>query len=249
MDSPIAWPPSHEIAGSSTATSPTHEIADSPRATSPSHAIADPPSASSSNHAIADRPTTSSWNPTIAAFQKADNTFFSMESPNILQIVSLFPSYLAEAIKTYASDWDTCAGAVTMSFPDISSLKKKFGSIMSLEIEPNKVERLALELFNTHIESDTVQRYILLPTGVRITPTSDLVLRGCDRCVIRAIFGAEIHTAITSSPVYKEELKKGRNLTETVTMTISHNLDHGAVINLTLGEKEGLWLKTSLFPE
>jgi len=134
-----------------------------------------------------------------------------------------------------------------MSFLDVSSVENKFGCMMTLEITCNKVEHLARELFDAHVEATDNHRYLLLPTGLRIIPSPDLVLRGCKRHVILKVFGQDIHNAVTASPAYREEVIRGKNLTESVTMTISHKADDGAFINVSLDEKEGVRVKGKLY--
>ncbi|RSL80673.1 hypothetical protein CDV31_017102, partial [Fusarium ambrosium] len=101
-----------------------------------------------------------------------------------------------------------------MSFLDVSSFGNKLGSMMSLEIMRNKVERLANMLFGAEIESTDEHRYLVLPTGLRVLSASDLVLRGCKRGVIAEVFGEDIAKAIEASPAFKEENGLGSCLTE-----------------------------------
>ncbi|KID83763.1 hypothetical protein MGU_08954 [Metarhizium guizhouense ARSEF 977] len=134
-----------------------------------------------------------------------------------------------------------------MSFLDVSTFGNKLGSMMSLEITSNKVERLANWLFDAPVESMDKHRYLILPTGLRIIPSTDLVLRGCKRDVIPEVFGFDLHNAIKASPAYKEEAEQGNPLTECVTMTISHRASDGAIINLSLDEKEAFRVKGKLY--
>lgn len=137
--------------------------------------------------------------------------------------------------------------AVTMSFLDVSSFGNKLGSMMSLEITSNKVERLASTLFNAPTELTNEHRYLILPTGLRILPSPDFVLRGCKRDVILEVFGHDIDKAIKASPAFREEAEQGNPLTECVSMTISHAAEDGAVINLSLDEREGFRVKVKLY--
>ncbi|KAM4061496.1 hypothetical protein HRG_007311 [Hirsutella rhossiliensis] len=134
-----------------------------------------------------------------------------------------------------------------MSFFDGSSFGDKLGSMMSLEVTSNKVERLANNLFDAPVESMDKNRYLVLPTGLRIIPGADLILRGCKRHVILDVFGHDIYNAVNASRAYKEEAEQGNPLTECVTMTISHRADDGAIINLSLDEREALRIKHKLF--
>ncbi|KAL2129657.1 hypothetical protein VTI74DRAFT_7491 [Chaetomium olivicolor] len=174
---------------------------------------------------------------------------FNLGNPPVLRVSALFPTFLAGAIRRYSPTGGGSAwtAAITMSFPDVSSLGNKFGSMMSLEITSNKVERLASILFDVGIESTDEHRYLIQPTGLRVIPSPDLVLRGCRRDVILDVFGHDVETAIKASPAYREEAEQGNPLTECVSMTISHRAKDGAVINLSLDQKEGVRVRVKLY--
>lgn len=95
--------------------------------------------------------------------------------------------------------------AVTMSFLDVSSFGNKLGSMMSLEITSNKVERLANTLFDAPVESMDEYRYLILSTGLRIIPSKDLVLRGCKRDAILEIFGRDIYTTLSEQALHTKK--------------------------------------------
>ena len=118
---------------------------------------------------------------------------------------------------------------------------------MSLRIMSNKVERLANVLFDVTLESTEGHRYLIQATGLRVIPSPDLVLRGCKRDAILEVFGPDINTAIKASPAYREEAEQGNPLTECVSMTIASRAEDGAVINLSLDEKEGVRVKVKLY--
>jgi len=73
---------------------------------------------------------------------------------------------------------------------------------MSLEVTNNKVERLASELFDVHIESTNEYRYLIVPTGLRVIPSPDFILRGCKRHKILEWLGCDIEIAIKASPAF-----------------------------------------------
>ncbi|KFA48716.1 hypothetical protein S40293_11453 [Stachybotrys chartarum IBT 40293] len=177
------------------------------------------------------------------------NSRFNLVNPPILRVRTVFPTFLAGAIRKHPLEvsGNTWAAAITMSFLDVSSFGNKLGSMMSLEITSNKIERLANELFDAPIESTDEYRYLILPTGLRIIPSPDLTLRGCKRDVILEVFGYDIDNAIKASLAYKEEAEQGNPLTECVSMTISHRAKDGAVINLSLDEKEGVRVRRKLY--
>lgn len=170
-----------------------------------------------------------------------------MGNPPILKVTPVLPPYLAGAIQRYERAGNPWLAAITMTFFDASSFGNKLGSMMSLRIKGNKVERLANMLFNAPVESTDEHRYLLMPSGLRAIPTSDFVLRGCNRDVIAEVFGKNIANAIKASPAFKEEAEQGEPLTECVSMTISCRVNEGAVINLSLDEKEGYRVKAKLY--
>jgi hypothetical protein len=180
---------------------------------------------------------------------KQSSSRFYLGNPPVLRVSSLFPTFLAGAIRRYSPNGSGSAwtAAITMSFPDISSFGNKIGSMMSLEITSNKVERLASTLFGAAIESTDEYRYLIQPTGLRVIPCPDLVLRGCRRDVISEVFGHDVETAIKASPAYREEAEQGNPLTECVTMTVSNRAEDGAVINLSLDQKEGVRVRMKLY--
>lgn len=160
----------------------------------------------------------------------------------------MFPTYLAGAIQKFQQGpGDPWLAAITMSFLDVSSFGNKLGSMMSLGIMGNKVERLANLLFGACIESTEGHRYLALPSGLRVIPSPDLVLRGCNRDVLVDVFGKVVADAIKESPAFKEEADQGNPLTECVTMTISCRVDQGAVMNLSLADRDGYQIKAKLY--
>ncbi|KAI8647965.1 hypothetical protein NCS56_01548200 [Fusarium sp. Ph1] len=176
------------------------------------------------------------------------SSHFIVENPPILKVAAVFPRYLAQAIRKYQQSPGTpWVAAITMTFLDGSSFGNKLGSMMSLEIMKNKVERLADMLFGAEIESTDEHRYLILPTGLRVLSTSDLILRGCKRDVIAKVFGEDIANAIKASLAFKEEHDQGNPLTECVSMSISRLSNDGAVINLSLDEREGVRVKAKLY--
>jgi len=188
--------------------------------------------------------------PSISSATEAsqNGSRFGPANPSVSRVVTVLPTYLASAVRRYLqSNGHGWVAAITMSFLDTLSFGNKLGSMMSLEIMSNKVERVASVLFDVSVELAGEHRYLILPTGLRILPSPDLVLRGCKRDVILEVFGRDITTAIMASPAYKEEAEQGNPLTECVTMTISNKAKDGAVINLSLDEKEGFRVKAKLY--
>ncbi|CAI6040928.1 unnamed protein product [Clonostachys chloroleuca] len=175
------------------------------------------------------------------------SSHFELGNPPVLRIATVFPRFVAGAIAIMKSDEGAWTAAITMSFLDASSFGNKLGCMMSLQITSNKIERLASELFDAHIEATGEHRYLVLPNGLRVIPSPDFTLRGCRRHVISQSLGQDIEKAVKTSQAFKEEAEQGNPLTECVTMTISHRAEDGAVINLSLDEKEGVRIRRKLY--
>lgn len=181
----------------------------------------------------------------------------SLGNPNALKLNKVFPVPIAEAIRRNRQSHDgesggTWAAALEMTFFDSFAFNDKLGAMMSLEVASHKVQHLADKLFGVSVEStdgngSDGNRYLLLPSQVRVVPTPDLVLRGCKREVLSEVFGLEITKAIQKSLAYEEEAMQGHPLTECVSMTITHRASDGAVINLSLHERYALDIMAEMY--
>lgn len=119
--------------------------------------------------------------------------------------------------------------------------------LMSLAIHQNKVEYLALALFNVHVESEGQVRYVMLNEGAKLIPNPEMTLKGARDDAILRILGVEIHEAIQASRMRKKELEEGNLVTECVSMIFTDRSDEGAVINLSLGLKDGAQIQNKLY--
>lgn len=123
-----------------------------------------------------------------------------------------------------------------MNFP-----RKSFGDIfciMTLMVEANKVERLAVLLFRVHLESTGGTRKVALQDGASLQPNLHVVLRGSHPDAVSEIFGPEPAAAIAADPLRRQVIVSGTRATRCVTMTISRESCMAATTTLNLGLRE-----------
>lgn len=168
------------------------------------------------------------------------------EKASLQGITVVFDQYMCGAIRkdTVLSEGAICLkAAITMDFP-IDGL---VDCLMSLAIYHTKVEYLALSLFNVHVESAGQVQYVVLNEGAKLLPSPEMTLKGAlDENIIR-ILGSETHAAIQSSRMRRKEMEEGNHVTECVSMIITSRPEEGAIINLSLGLKDGTNLKNKLY--
>lgn len=157
--------------------------------------------------------------------------------PLATSLVRLFPPYLCGAIVTAVFS----TAMVHMSFPDSPSEDCQ----MTLGILPNKIEYLAMVLFDVHLESEDGQRYVVLQNGSQISISNHIILEGVDEKTSRFIFGIDINSAVQAS--FKRAMEAGRPRTRSITMSVSMRSSDSATVNLILGLEQGLRLRDILF--
>ncbi|KAA8652767.1 uncharacterized protein ATNIH1004_001672 [Aspergillus tanneri] len=169
-----------------------------------------------------------------------------LEKASLQGIADIFDQYMCSAIR---KDRDQCGestclkAAVTMDFP----FDGLVDCLMSLAIDQSKVEYLAMALFNLHVESAGQVRYLILNEGAKVIPNPDITLKGVlDDAIIR-ILGPDIHSAIRASRMRRKELEEGNRVTECVSMIITNKANEGAIINLSLGLKDGAQIQNKLY--
>lgn len=167
---------------------------------------------------------------------------------SLLGTAQLFPRYLAGAVKRTANPTDGSGyvTAVAMILPAAPFATRR-GCQMTLDIMSNKVEHLAMDLFNVHLETTEGLRYLCCAGGAKVLPNPKLTVRGCLHSAITRIFGAETAHAIRASPGYQDEVKQGRDCTDCVSMAISHGAEDVAQIVVELGLREGSLISERLF--
>ena len=182
--------------------------------------------------------------PSSDSFAETDQVLVNV---SLAETRLLFPPYLSKAIKRIPdpSNGNAFVAAISMTFPD-ARVTTKIDCQMALEITDNKVEHIAMKLFDTHLETTEGLRYVCLPGVARVLPNPKLTLRGCLHDNLSSIFGPDTHNAIMTSPAYQDEVKRGHDYTECVSMVISQGAHDGGVILLSLGLREGALIKDKL---
>lgn len=77
---------------------------------------------------------------------------------------------------------------------------------MSLGILPAKVEFIAMRLFGVHLDTDGDTRYVL-HRQARLLPRPEMSIQGARKEDILEVLGPIIDTAVTASPIRREEVK------------------------------------------
>lgn len=143
--------------------------------------------------------------------------------------LNLFNEYFRSAIRR--NDAGSCkTAAISINFPPY----RDNNCFMTIEVLPNKVERLALELFNAHLETNEEMRELVLPGGLKAAP---LRLQGASPKAVLNVFGPQTAAALEAAPYRKVEIEEeGRDsATRCVTMSECHDSSKGAILTLTLG--------------
>ncbi|KAK5043474.1 hypothetical protein LTR84_011968 [Exophiala bonariae] len=166
---------------------------------------------------------------------------------SLAEIGKFFPPYLSKAIRRIQdpSNENAFVATISMTFPD-ARVTTMIECQMALEITANKVEHMAKELFNAHLETTEGLRYICLPGGARVVPNPKFTLRGCRHDIISSMFGLETYAAVMASPPYQVEAKLGHDTTECISMVISQGANDVAIVFLSLGLREGTLIADKL---
>lgn len=160
----------------------------------------------------------------------------------------LLPSYLSGGIEKYpdpANEGALVAG-ISMTFPN-EPLTGRNGCTMALSVGGNKVQGLAKDLFEANVETNSGLRYVWLTGRTKIVPNPNYIIQGCRFEIIPVTFGAAIAEAIAASPRYQEDVRLGNDFTDSVSMVISHQADHGGIIYVSLGLWEGSSIRSKLY--
>ncbi|KZM18956.1 uncharacterized protein EKO05_0001074 [Ascochyta rabiei] len=135
--------------------------------------------------------------------------------------------------------------AVTMDFPSWPTPDNTVPCLMSLDICEKDVQELFKTLFNAKADWVAGVLHIVHESGMtQIVPRSEITLKGVSDQAIIAIFGTEIHAAITECPVRVKELADGRRLTECVSMIIS---GREGTVSLAVGLRGGVHIQGKLY--
>ncbi|KAH8744723.1 hypothetical protein F5883DRAFT_660200 [Diaporthe sp. PMI_573] len=156
--------------------------------------------------------------------------------------LDLFPEFLAGVIKR--NDISPKTAAVTFEFPRDSIAD--INCAMSIVVFPNKVERLALLLFNAYLETNGTVRELILPGGLCVIPKQ---LQGSPLEAVTNVFGPTVAAALESALYRKIELSEAALGVGTCCVTMSECSDvyDGAVITVVLGRREASKMYEKLF--
>lgn len=85
-----------------------------------------------------------------------------------INVLGIFPEYLGGVIRRdNASDYKTAALLINF----LSNIIADVDCVMTIEILPNKVERLISLIFNTYLETNRNLREVIVPSGLKVIPT------------------------------------------------------------------------------
>lgn len=163
----------------------------------------------------------------------------------ISECTRLFPPYLSRAIRRYPrpQNADIIAAAVSITLPRAGWT----ACLMRIEVVGSKVDHIARELFDVHIEAEDGFRYIYLPGGSTVAPEPRLVLRDCRLDRLHRFFGARVADAIRTTPTCKMDIKEGRDHTSCVSMAIPSAVDDTGDIYALLCQSDAELLRESLY--
>ncbi|KAG6361198.1 hypothetical protein INS49_009422 [Diaporthe citri] len=176
--------------------------------------------------------------------------YFSEPGQALVQAVipectRLFPSYLAGSIRRYPlpDNADVITAAVSIMLPRPGWP----GCPMRIEVVGSKVDHIAQELFDVHLEAEGGCRYIYLPGGSTVAPDPHLVLRHCRLDRLHRFFGARVADAIRTTPTFQMDIKEGRDHTVCVSMVIPSAVDDTGEIYALLCQSDTALLRESLY--
>lgn len=154
----------------------------------------------------------------------------------------VFGEYLADRIKT--TELNDNWRAVTMRLPrwpaDLPIL-----CFVSLELREESVKELARALFKVEVDWVTDDFHIVHPGGMlQSIPNSEHTLKGVLDEDIVAVFGSDVHAAISSCCIRASEIAGGKARTKCVSMTFSKTK---GTIDLTMSVPDGFNIQDKLY--
>lgn len=160
-----------------------------------------------------------------------------------IEELDLFPEYLRGAIRRDNTGSHQTA-AVSMNFP--SHVIADVDCIMTMEVYPNKVERLAMLIFDAHLETNGEVRELIIPGGLKVIA---IQLQGSPPSSVTNVFGQITAAALESAPYRRCEISEAgaQVATRCVTMSDFTDVHKGAIITLTLGRRAASQLYEKLF--
>jgi hypothetical protein len=153
-----------------------------------------------------------------------------------------------DAVERLNSPWqsETLVADISMVIPK-GEMRDRFGCQMEIGISKERVALYAKRLFGVELEATDGVRYIRGSGGLKIVPNPSVQLRGCSRDTISAIFGEDIATAISASPLYLREEMEARDQTDSVSMAITHRVSDVGRITVHMGEWPAYQIRDRLY--
>ena len=168
----------------------------------------------------------------------SDGTFTAQKfsNPGIARLASVFPLYLHSAIRRQDGKAD-----VSIEFPWSDC-------VLRLAIQPSKVEHIARELFELHVETEGSLRYLRCDKGGKCIPQPVLRQQGVQASSVGDFFGPMINQGVQSSSIRRDEAGQGYlTLTACVDIEISNSSADCGYLNVTMGTNVGIWVYNLLF--
>lgn len=103
--------------------------------------------------------------------------------------------------------------------------------VITLDINPNKVQRFAKELFGMNIETSAGHRYLAFG-NIKVLPNPKSTIQGCRLNMIEPFFGRTLQSAVQTSEVCKIDIQELSDHAQAISMEMSHNAEDGAVLIL-----------------
>jgi hypothetical protein len=136
-----------------------------------------------------------------------------------------------------------------MTFPASFEHEQTVMCFMIIGIQASKVERVAMELFGVHVDTDNGVRCLVHSSGAvsLAAPGQYIPLQGAPPDSVRKILGQAIDGAISETPQRQREVERGIHATRCVSLRIPENPNDDAILNLNLGLIQGFQMKDMLF--
>ncbi|CAG5148338.1 uncharacterized protein ALTATR162_LOCUS2186 [Alternaria atra] len=153
----------------------------------------------------------------------------------------VFGQYLVDRIENteLSDDWKAVIMRLPMWPPDLSA-----PCFMSLDLCEESTKEVAMALFKVEVTWVTDAFWVVHDGGLlQIIPYSQHTMKGVLDEDIVAVFGADIHAAITTCSIRANELREGHGKTKCISMTFSKSK---ATIDLTLSVMEGVKIQKKL---
>lgn len=165
-----------------------------------------------------------------------------LEAPAMMTVAKIFPQQTCRAIASVDNK-----GRIRMTFPP--SFGHTVMCFMIIEIQANKVERIAMDLFGVCVDVDSGVRCIVHRSGA-VSPVpreQHIILQGAAPESVLEILGAAIQSAIVETPLRQGEMEQGIHATRCVSLSIPDKPNANATLELNLGVIRGFEMKNMLF--